>query len=311
LDLSVEISIVICTLDRHEGVARALRSCLDQDLPPDVDLEVVIVDNSQDGNAREPVMDAAAGRPNVRYVNETRTNISHARNAGVAAASGRFVAFMDDDMAAPRSWLGDVLHTMQATSADALIGMVKPDFEGEGGWGQNLPEPAEWFGRTLDVEEGGPLTNLKRTGTGNCVLRRETTLLDPTPFDPVFGRLGGEDTDFLQRLQQRGAMFVFSHKAWMTEFVPASRNTADYLALRRFRESQQFVRLVVKNRGGKKWLMASRHMAIGMVQLALASLRYGAARLGGMDAGLPRVAMAQALGKVLWTQAGDNLQPYR
>lgn len=310
-DLSVDISIVICTFNRHEGLLRALRCCLDQDLPPGVGLEVVIVDNSEDGNAREPVENVAAGRSNVRYVNEARTNISHARNAGVAASTGRFVGFMDDDMAAPRSWVGDVLHVIEATSADVMIGMVKPEFETRGGWGQNLSEPARWFGRIIDVDDGAPLTSVQGAGSGNCVLRRATTLLDPAPFDPAFGRLGGEDTDFLQRLHQQGAKFVFSHKAWMSEFVPASRDSAEYVALRRFRESQQFVRLVVKNRNGPTWLKASRYMATGMIQLVLASLRYGMARLRGMDAGLPRVAMATALGKVFWTQAGDNLKPYR
>ena len=308
---SVDVSIVICTLDRHESLARALRSCFDQRCPDGVGFEIVLVDNSPDGNALRVVDGFRSDHSNLRYVHETRTNISHARNAGVAAAAGRFIAFMDDDMAAPADWLASALSVIEATEADVMIGRVEPEFESATGWVQKLEAPAEWFGRAIDVPEGGVLTNLKRTGTGNAMLRAATTIRDDHPFDPSFGRIGGEDTDFLQRLQRQGAKIIFSQQAWMTEFVPSSRSTPDYLALRRFRESQQFVRLVVKNKAQVKWLEAARHMATGAFQLGLASARYAGARLTGADLGLPRVAMAQALGKVLWTQSRQATEPYR
>jgi len=307
----LDATIVICTLDRHDGLERALKSCLDQNRPAGIELEVVIVDNSADANAQDLVTGHDGGPVPVRYVHEPRTNISHARNAGVAAASGGLVAFMDDDMTAPPTWLDEALGCMKRTGADVMIGKVIPEFESESDWVRLLTAPGEWFGRVLSVEDGGVLDNLRRTGTGNCVLRRQSALTSPTPFDPAFGRIGGEDTDFLQRAQQAGAKIVFSHRAWMTEFVPASRSTADYLARRRFRESQQFVRLVVKNRAQVKWLTAARHMATGAIQLGLAATRYATARLIGADLGLPRVAMAQALGKILWIQRHEPAEPYR
>ena len=305
------MTIIICTLDRHESLERALRSCLDQTLAADAELEIVIVDNSADANARDLIAGYGDSPSPVRYVHEPRTNISHARNAGVAAASGRFIAFMDDDMAAPPTWLADAIACMEQNAADILIGKVVPEFEQGNGWVQTLAAPAEWFGRELPVDEGAVLGNLKRTGTGNCVLRRARVITSATPFDPAFGMIGGEDTDFLQRAQKAGARIVFSHRAWMTEFVPASRSNADYLALRRFRESQQFVRLVIKNKAQIKWLTAFRHMATGAVQFSIAAISYAGARLFGSDPGLPRVAMAQALGKVFWTRNREAAQPYR
>ena len=308
----MDATIVICTLNRPESLKRALRSCLAQDRPNGTTFDVVVVDNSADGNVSDLVGGYAGGPVDVRYVREMRTNISHARNAGVAAASGRYLAFVDDDMDAPPGWLGEALGCLERTEADIMIGRVVPEFEGDQGWANELAEPAEWFGREIEVEDGGRLTNLKRIGTGNSVMKRDSVLSMDSPFDPAFGRIGGEDTDFFQRVQQTDAKIVYSRRAWMTEVVPASRSNADYLALRRFRESQQFVRLVVKNKAQIKWLTAARHMATGAVQLGIAASRWAGAKLAGMDSGLSRVAMAQALGKVLWLQGRrESEQPYQ
>lgn len=151
--------------------------------------------------------------------------------------------------------------------------------------------------------------HIPEAGTGNCVLRRATTLDGPAPFDPAFGRIGGEDTDFLQRLGQRGAVTVFSAEAWMVEFVPADRNTPEYLTRRNHRASQQFVRIAVQN-SSRRRLTACRHMATGVMQLALAVLRYGGAKIVGADPVWARIAAAAAIGKILWTH-GDAGAPYR
>jgi glycosyltransferase involved in cell wall biosynthesis len=304
----MDVSIVICTLDRHEGLGRAVRSCLEQDARASLTYEIVIVDNSATANARDLVQRSWGDRPGlVRYVSEPRTNIAHARNSGIAAARGRYIAFMDDDMAAPPDWLANAVETMERTAADVLIGKVIPEFEGGGGWGSTLPDPVRWFGRAFALSDGA-IVPAKReghvpgAGTGNCVLRRTSALHEPSPFDAAFGEGGGEDTDFLQRLGQRGAVTVFSERAWMIEFVPANRNTAEYLVRRNYRTSQQFVRIAAKN-SPRPRLDICRHMATGVVQLALAVSRYGAAKATRADPGLARIAAAAALGKVLWMRS--------
>jgi len=312
--LAMDVSIVICTLDRPDGLVRAVRSCLEQDHRSDLAYEVLVVDNSPTANARDLILRLSGDRADlVRYLSEPRTNVAHARNAGVAAARGRYIAFMDDDMAAPPDWLANVVETMERTRADVLLGKVIPEFEG-GGWGSTLPDPARWFGRVFALPDGA-IVPAKReghvpgAGTGNCVLRRTTALQEGCPFDPAFGRTGGEDADFLQRLGRRGAMMVFSARAWMTEFVPRSRNTAEYLVRRNYRTSQQFVRIVAKNSPCPR-LEICRHMATGVVQLALAIARYCTAKATGSDPVCARIAAAAALGKVLWMRSSAT-EPYR
>lgn len=84
-----DVSIVITTHDRPELLARAVDSALSQTYPS---LEVVVVD---DGSI-EPV--GTFGDTRVRVVRHSRPRGSAlARNAGLEAARGRWVTFLDDD----------------------------------------------------------------------------------------------------------------------------------------------------------------------------------------------------------------------
>jgi glycosyltransferase involved in cell wall biosynthesis len=90
----VSVSVVIPTRNRWRLFSRnALRSALEQQ---DIDHEVVVVDEgSQDGT---PERLAELGDPRVRVVRHERARgVSRARNAGIEAARGEWIAFLDDD----------------------------------------------------------------------------------------------------------------------------------------------------------------------------------------------------------------------
>jgi glycosyltransferase involved in cell wall biosynthesis len=88
-----EVTVVIPTRDRRRRLAATLASVLRQ---RDVDLEVIVVDDgSMDGTA-ESVM--ALGDPRIRVVRrEHAGGPAKARNAGIGAARGGWIAFLDDD----------------------------------------------------------------------------------------------------------------------------------------------------------------------------------------------------------------------
>jgi glycosyltransferase involved in cell wall biosynthesis len=90
-DSSPLVSVVIPTYGRNPGLFRAaLRSVFAQTYPR---LEVVVVDD-----ASEPVERFVDDPPvDVRYIREGHQGVAAARNSGIAAATGRFVAFLDDD----------------------------------------------------------------------------------------------------------------------------------------------------------------------------------------------------------------------
>jgi glycosyltransferase involved in cell wall biosynthesis len=84
-----EVSIVIPTRDRPQLLVRAVTSALAQTMP---DVEVLVVD---DGSA-EPVRLDHDGRVRVLR-QEQRRGPCTARNLAMAAASGRWITFLDDD----------------------------------------------------------------------------------------------------------------------------------------------------------------------------------------------------------------------
>ncbi|HEV7266638.1 MAG TPA: glycosyltransferase family 2 protein [Falsiroseomonas sp.] len=82
-------SIIIPTFNRPDLLARAVESARSQTLSPH---EIVIVDDGSEPPAR--IVDD----PGIRLVRlPANTGGAKARNAGLAAARGRFTAFLDDD----------------------------------------------------------------------------------------------------------------------------------------------------------------------------------------------------------------------
>jgi glycosyltransferase involved in cell wall biosynthesis len=87
------ISVIIPTADRPGPLHRALRSLARQ---THRDFETVIVRDG--GLPARPVVDAWQHELRLTLVDrDTRGGVSAARNAGLAAASGEYVAFLDDD----------------------------------------------------------------------------------------------------------------------------------------------------------------------------------------------------------------------
>jgi glycosyltransferase involved in cell wall biosynthesis len=114
-----QISVVICTRDRGEALAECLRSVTTQRSAPG---EIVVVDNSSDGNA-EPICERF---PEVRHVHEPRPGLSVARNTGIRASRGDIVAFTDDDVELHPGWTNEIDHAFADQSIDALTGLVLP-----------------------------------------------------------------------------------------------------------------------------------------------------------------------------------------
>src|SRR5690606_10012930 len=100
------VSIVVPTLNRPKALARALASARAQTGVEDLSVEILVIDNSPDGNARAGVEAiASAAGPAIRYIPAPVPGVANARNAGVAAATGHWVAFLDDDEEATPDWL--------------------------------------------------------------------------------------------------------------------------------------------------------------------------------------------------------------
>lgn len=117
---ALDISIVVPTYNRGEVVARNADRWLAMDPPA---REIVLVDDASDEPSARVLRDIAARHPSVRYLRlERNGGQAVARNAGFAAATGKYIVSLDDD-----SWLLEtdalarVWRRMEATPRCAIL----------------------------------------------------------------------------------------------------------------------------------------------------------------------------------------------
>ena len=133
---SADVSVVVCTRDRPEALARCLASLRELRVRP---REIVVVDNAPSDDATRRIV---AALPDVRYVREQRPGLSRARNAGVGASSADIVAFTDDDVVVAPDWITRLTAPFADARVMAVTGIVLPA-ELESG-AQRLAEERLW-----------------------------------------------------------------------------------------------------------------------------------------------------------------------
>jgi glycosyltransferase involved in cell wall biosynthesis len=128
------VSVVIPTYNRAATVVEAVESALAQTVAP---AEVIVVDDGSTDGTRERLA-PYAGR--IVYLRQENKGVSAARNAGVGAATGELIAFLDsDDVWHPRK-LEVQLHYLLEHPETALVGAAA--FTDSGRNWPGLPEGA-------------------------------------------------------------------------------------------------------------------------------------------------------------------------
>jgi len=113
---AVDITVVVCTYNRCQNLARTLNSLAESSLPESVGWEVLVVDNNSSDATREVVMQFAELYPSrFRYAFEPRQGKSHALNTAVQAARGDILAFTDDDITVEPTWLRNLTEPLFET----------------------------------------------------------------------------------------------------------------------------------------------------------------------------------------------------
>lgn len=216
----LRVTVVVCTRNRPEVLARCLEHLGRLAYP---DLELLVVDNAPTDDATRDVVAAAAARDSrVTYAREDVPGLSHARNRGLALATGDVVAYTDDDVRVDPWWVHglvrgfsrrpDVACVTGLAVAAALDTEVEAYFDGRVSW-STLRAP-----RVYDLSTGaagGPMYPFAAGvfGTGANVAFRRADLLRRGGFDVLLGAgtptRGGEDLDaFVQTLVHGGAIAV-------------------------------------------------------------------------------------------------------
>jgi len=91
----MKVSVIIATYRRDESLKRAIASVQKQTYP---NIEIIVVDDNADGNWNNKVESIVTSIENIKYIkNENNSGSAKSRNFGIAAATGEYVTFLDDD----------------------------------------------------------------------------------------------------------------------------------------------------------------------------------------------------------------------
>ncbi len=209
-----QVSIIVCTVDRLTDLERCLAS-----LRPfrAAVAEVIVVNNGPHAAALEEI----AQRHDARVVTELRRGVSQARNAGIRAATGNIVAFLDDDSVAGLNWLPLLLAPFCNPQVLAVVGSI---------FAQSVRDPVsqafdylhrDKFPKSQTTFSGTaePSSFPMRSallGAANMAIRREAFERFGY-FDTRLGRgtrIGsGEEPDLLLRILLGGAQIVAEPEA--------------------------------------------------------------------------------------------------
>jgi glycosyltransferase involved in cell wall biosynthesis len=191
------VSVVIATRNRGIGALRTIESIIyTEQADFGASVELIIVDQS-DNDATECAV-APYLHARVRYIRTTSRGLGVARNVGVAAARGEWIAFTDDDCTVGPDWLGELL---RGFDVDARVGVVLGNvIEG--------PHDRDAVFIPSYVRNGSFLARSMADkhnveGIGACMALRKSVWASLGGFDPLLGAgsrfHSGEELDFVIR----------------------------------------------------------------------------------------------------------------
>jgi len=287
------VSVVIPTFNRPAGLRRAIESVAKQSGLADAGIELIVVDNSPQGNAAGALADISYP---LRLLHEPRPGVANARNAGVRAATGAWIAFLDDDEEASDCWLAELLAAAKDAGADAAFGPVVARAE------EGAIEPFEkYFSRALDKGAGADITDRAAyLGTNNSLFSKERCLAAATPFNPGLNETGGEDSLLLKQLVLDGRRFAWAPEALVIEWTSTRRLNWAYICKRKFLSGQIRV-FVLRMVEPPQWRGVAFWMCVGLAQTVIgASAALALTPFGGARAARARVLLNAGLGKLFW-----------
>jgi GT2 family glycosyltransferase len=219
------VSVVIVCFNRPKDAADAVRSLLNQTVKP---WEIIVVDDGSNPPLNLPFRDISLKLLHL----DREVGLSNARTIGTKMASGVYVAFMDDDAVAGKTWISEICENIG--SIDIFGGAILPLYKAV---------PPDWWNEK-DFGEYAGVGNIWQShgrnqiwGT-NMVIKKEV-FSQIGFFNPLFGRQKGkltscEEEDFIERAKRRGLIVRFLPTAQVYHKVNPGRMTLRYLIKRSY-----------------------------------------------------------------------------
>ena len=231
----MDFSIVLCTYNRSGNLRRVLKDLEDLAVPQGVSHEIIVVDNNSSDDTKSVVEATIRGQPEVfRYARESRQGKAFALNTGIGLSRGDILIFTDDDVQIDRLWLAEIMRSFESYPCMGIGGRIiavwnspKPEWFEEGGRYQLIPAVV------VEFDLGDQPSEMRTGAWGANMAFRRAAFKKYGLFREDLGRnpanlIGGEDTEFCERLLRGGEQMMYIPSAIVYHPVDVKRTTRQY-----------------------------------------------------------------------------------
>lgn len=197
----MKVSINICTRNRAASLRATLDSLSRVRVPPDVECELIVVDNGSTDDTSQVVREADLPHMSrVHLVCEPLRGVARARNRALAESQGEILLCADDDVLLPANWIEGMIAPIVEGRAQAVAGGVTIAPHLMRFWME--AHHKMWLASTYHYKPDAP------TGLIGANMALSRAVLDRVPgYDPELGSGGlgfGEETLFAEQIKRAG-----------------------------------------------------------------------------------------------------------
>ncbi|QGA81060.1 glycosyltransferase family 2 protein [Candidatus Nanohalobium constans] len=194
----IKFSVIVPTYKRDEKLERALESIISQTY---TDFELIVVDDNPEQEDKEKVKEIVESLDKdidlERHINDNAQGVSSARNLGIQNASGKYIAFLDDDDEWKPEKLEKEAEDFKQNNYDAVYSAIEAYRDGEV---QDIVRKEEKLGLEQILERD-------KIGSPSKVSVKKEVLEEINGFDEDIP--SGEDWDLWIRLIENEAEFGY------------------------------------------------------------------------------------------------------
>jgi GT2 family glycosyltransferase len=219
----IDVSVVMCTHNRAAMLRDALRSLAVQETGGTFRYEIVVVHTGSPDGTLDVIAEACkTARVPIVPVHQPHRGLIVARNRGLEAARGQWIATFDDDQIAEPDWLQALLrlaHEKKCRNVGGAVRLRLPD-----GCNRPLTDSCRrTLGASVAWDRPRPYTRKECPGAGNQMFHR-SVLDEVGNYDERCG-LRGEDCDLYRRMRNVGIESWYTPDAIVHHVIPPTRLT--------------------------------------------------------------------------------------
>lgn len=117
--MGIVLTVVVPAYNVEGYLPKCIDSILAQDLFDEI-CEIIIVDDGSTDKSGKIADDYASSHANIKVIHQSNGGLSAARNAGISAARGKYIQFVDSDDYLEQRVLAQLVNKMEAEELDVL-----------------------------------------------------------------------------------------------------------------------------------------------------------------------------------------------